>query len=60
MSYEHPCYWDTWWMSEDFLPNGMSQLDKRGVDMDTVKIVPSMDMKNKYLVVYRIPEKETK
>jgi hypothetical protein len=50
--------WDTWWMSEDFLPNGMKQLDKRGVDMATVKIVPSMEMKNRYLVVYKIPEKE--
>lgn len=48
--------WHLWWMDEDFLEGGMRQLEKGGVDMVTVKIVPSKSQERYYLVIYRTPD----
>ena len=51
--------WHTWWMGEDFIEKGFRQLERGGVDMATVKVVPSKSQQRYYLVIYRTPDNKT-
>lgn len=42
--------WCMWEVSHDYLLKAMSQLDKAGVDMSTVKIAPGVCHKYMFLV----------
>ncbi len=47
--------WCTWWVSAEYLPSAMNQLDEAGIDMQKVKLVYNDGAGGRYaiLVVYK-------
>lgn len=53
-----PGWCSNWYVSEDYLRGAMKDLDDYGVDFSTVFVVPSLKMKEYYLITWKNPPKK--